>query len=203
MSLKKLSALVLLMCMLFALTACGSNGTPSQPSTPEATTTAPTDPTEPPLPKISQEEAQKIAEDLVVRYRNYIYFGWCCDDEYTEYSSADLATTLIYEEVDFPMSAYRITCCKTAEECQAHLLRVLDPSLLNPRIKTNLGFDDQGNMYGLVIPGEASSYQNVVVLEHSSDTIIAQADIVSLDSTGHIQFTITHNGTGFVISAVN
>lgn len=187
MTRKRFLALALLCCLVFT-TACGA-----QTATPAPGGSTQSD-------SLPEEDAKQIATDLIRRYKTYTDSGVCCD---YAVSTADLSAYA--PEGDFPyfVYQYRLLCCQTLEQYRAHVLQVMAPSLVQSRWENYLFSDNTGNLYMKVALVDRSTWEDPVLVEYSSDTIVATVAVMSVGGESYeLRFTLKHNGTNFVIFAV-
>lgn len=152
----------------------GSPGTSADPAAPSTQPTGPsTDPTSPGVPKppspgedVKLPDAKTLAiiDDLVEGYCRYMAVGTCCSyEQVSEDMSAWLTDS---QKQNYHNFQYRITCCHTAQEFQAHIDRTLAKDLqIRDDIADRLFTDGDGQLYLIVVPMGSVSYRYATAVE--------------------------------------
>lgn len=167
-----LIAAICLILVASIVTGCaflgGNPGTSADPTDPPA---QPTDPTSPGVPdppsdgdvfEPADAETNAIVEKLVEGYSGYLSVGSCCSYEpISEDMSAYLSDS---QKQNYHNFQYRITCCHTAQEFQAHIDRTIAKDLqTRDDIAQRLFTDDNGQLYLIVVPMGSVSYRYATV----------------------------------------
>lgn len=173
-----LIAAVCLILVASIVTGCaflgGSPGTSADPAAPSTQPTGPsTDPTSPGVPKppspgedvkLPDADTMEIIDDLVEGYCRYMAVGTCCSyEQVSEDMSAWLTDS---QKQNYHNFQYRITCCHTAQEFQAHIDRTLAKDLqIRDDIADRLFTDGDGQLYLIVVPMGSVSYRYATAVE--------------------------------------
>ena len=170
---KKILTICLAAMLLLTLCACGEDET----STTTPTTAPSTNPTTSSTTKpqaMTEDDAKKIAAELLGQYNWYGAVGACCDMEYVE---GDMSAHLSETQKDIYIgSQQRITCCKNAEEVVSHLHHTFVDRLITSYPEDLLFTDDSGNLYIIIYPTGLPSYQNHRLISYNDSTIVLEAD---------------------------
>lgn len=178
-----LIAAVCLILVASIVTGCaflgGNPGTSADPTDPPAQPTDPISPGVPDSPSPGDDvdlpdgDTMERIQELVKGYTWYMAVGTCCD---FELDSRDLSGWLTdSQKQTYTGQQYRITCCHTAQEFQAHIDRTLAKDLqIREDIADRLFTDGDGQLYLIVIPTGYVDYRNVTAVE-SDGVLCAKA----------------------------
>lgn len=175
----------------------GSNG-PSKPENPtDPKPDEPTDP-EPPAPPEPDYLDLQTANQLIRNYTWYLAAGICCEFELV---SGDMSAYLSdLQKQSYYQQQYRILCCHSAEDVQAHINRTMSCDLLvRGYPDSQLFTDDQGSLYLTIVPTGYVAYRDVAVAK-SGDCLYAKAGAYAEDGWfADVYFTIeTQNGAQII-----
>lgn len=192
---KKLLALTFALLLLLTLCACGEDETaPTTDLTTNPTTNSTTKPQ-----AMTEDDAKKIATELLGQYNWYGAVGACCDMEYVE---GDMSAHLSETQKDIYIgSQQRITCCRNADEVHAHIESMIARPLIEKYPDDLLFTDNDGNLYIIIYPTGFSSYRNHRVIFFDESTIVVEADCVEADEIeGKAKVTCIKGTNGFLLS---
>lgn len=149
---------------------------------------------------LSQADAQTIAQTKIDAYWTATIFGVCCD---TEAVDRDLSRFLTDEQRQMYASyQWRITCCKTDEQVNAHVRSHIDDPLIPKPADTFVFCDDQSNLY-VVLPSRGIDKYRIVVKEFSETNITAVCEILEMGSTDLVacryDFSLEKRNNDFII----
>ena len=117
-----------------------------------------------------------IAREVIDKYRKYEFDHIYCDYEHHGYIDMSEFLTEKQKE-EYWNYQYRITCCDTPEEVRAHARRMVSNSLFDSdRSYDDLFYDDEGNLYLIVLPTGYAGYYNERILRRTDTQIIAFSD---------------------------
>ena len=154
----------------------------------------------------SPTEAELIAKEVILgEYFTYIVYGVCCDFG-PNLGYVDMSQYLTEEQKeDYWDYQIPLTCCKTAEEVQAHIDRYVgkDAQLLAELgyPKDKLFTDDEGQLYLIVTPTEHDGRWHFEVLSQTKDTIVARACWRDEDSCWLSEiYTLKSTDNGYIVA---
>ena len=180
--------------------------TATQPQSTEPTLSepaCPTDPTTPPM-FMSEHKAKLVVNNYLNLYKQYRTDGVCCQ---TEYNSDDLSRFLTdAQKAQYDGRQYRILCCHTPEEVNAHIARMLAPSLIDSHPDDQLFYDDQGNLYLLYRNwGHAGPTSQITIDQFSDQRIVATVELRNPDDSylGSQIVVLSDNGSQIVVQPNN
>lgn len=129
----------------------------------------------PPDSYTAPDNTPEIVRDLLDKYRRYELQHIFCDFEHVSGDMSQYLTDKQKEEYwDYQ---YRITCCDTIEEVKAHARRMLGSDLFDSdHSYDDLFYDDEGNLYRIILPTGYSGYHNERILGRTDTQIIAFTD---------------------------
>lgn len=129
----------------------------------------------PPESFTTPDDTLSIATKLIKKYNRYEVLHLFCDLEYVHGDMSGYLTDKQKEE--YWDSQQRITCCHTPEEVREHIRRSLHYSLIGPNYPDDeLFYDDEGNLYLIVLPTDYSGYYNIRIAQRSDTQILAYGD---------------------------
>lgn len=195
---KKILTICLAAMLLLTLCACGEDET----STTTPTTAPSTNPTTSSTTKpqaMTEDDAKKIAAELLGNYIWYGAVGSVCEMEYVD---ADMTQYLSDAQKDLYIgSQQRITCCHNADEVHAHIESMIARPLIENYPDDLLFTDNDGNLYIIIYPTGFSSYRNHRVIFFDETTIVVEADCVEADEIeGKAKVTCIKGTNGFLLS---
>ena len=218
---KSFVACLLILCLLLLPVGCSNDTSTSRKSskrtTNDSTTTATTTTTDTPSaeekPLCTEADARAVAEEKIGAYFNATIFGVCCD---IEYADGDMTPFLTEEQKEYyPYNQWKITCCTTVAEVKEHMKRCVADGLLPSNtddllpsdVEDLLFFDDQHNLYVMVLARGFEPRGEVVLTTYSPSRITATVTQYCtgedpLDAIGQYLFTLENIQQNFLITDV-
>ncbi len=198
---KKLTAFVLALLMVFSFCSCTKNAKDSEANNSSAANSADEI-------KLDSKKAFKTAEKLIKIYENYGYMGVGCKLEKVTGEEEQAAwSALTDDQKDFfcLSSTSKCNCCKSYEEAIAHTKEYLDDSVMVYNdFKNHFVYNDV--LYFLTPNKGSVVYSNIRMLDFSNKKISAIADCgISYGPSSFSEtkvFTIEYVGDHFKITSV-
>ena len=153
--------------------------------------------------KITLNDAEKIAEELIIKYQQYLILGVCCENEYNDIDMSNFLTQT--QRLEYSGVQYKITCCKSLEEIKEHRLKYIDISIRNEYDDQKLFRDTKGDWYAYIpVMGFEGGESVIDVTKYTNTKIIATETTYDQDRNeiSSDTYTIVKINDDFVIKSV-
>ena len=150
--------------------------------------------------KVPDAEARAIASEVIDRYWRYETFGNCCDMEFigtaenfsasSDFSSftAEQKETFTTNDQQLICDTYKITCCKSMEDANRHILRYIEEPNVRQFVDSRFYFETDQALYyeygiGVGIAEYKTDPEKIIIKYADNNKIIAST--MYYDSAGN------------------